>query len=181
MQSFPKVSHSHYYLPSFLFILPILIVTIQPISISRHSILFFIMFFSSIFHTVLFHRSFGKFTYQDDSSYIIGTIGYEDVDCDYIGGMYAFLLFTSEYLNVSPLGQGVSNCVRNHLYTVIFRFKQDLPTILLHKMFYLSKIFESPFFDPYRQPSAFQQNVPPPPFQKPKKTQDCLWSTIFFK
>lgn len=40
----------------------------------------------SIFHTVLFHRSFGKFTYQDDSSYIIGTIGYEDVDCDYIGG-----------------------------------------------------------------------------------------------
>lgn len=23
---------------------------------------------------------------QDDSSYIIGTIGYEDVDCDYIGG-----------------------------------------------------------------------------------------------
>lgn len=41
----------------------------------------------SIFHTVLFHRSFGKFTYQDDSSYIIGTIGYEDVDCDYIGGI----------------------------------------------------------------------------------------------
>jgi len=43
---------------------------------------------ASIFHTVLFHRSFGKFTYQDDSSYIIGTIGYEDVDCDYIGGKY---------------------------------------------------------------------------------------------
>jgi len=41
---------------------------------------------ASMFHTVLFHRSFGKFTYQDDSSYIIGTIGYEDVDCDYIGG-----------------------------------------------------------------------------------------------
>jgi len=41
---------------------------------------------ASIFHTVLFHRSFGKFTYQDDSSYIIGAIGYEDVDCDYIGG-----------------------------------------------------------------------------------------------
>ena len=47
---------------------------------------------SSIIHTVLFHRSFGKFTYQDDSSYIIGTIGYEDVDCDYIGGIF-FLLF----------------------------------------------------------------------------------------
>ncbi len=47
---------------------------------------------SSIFHSVLFHRSFGKFTYQDDSSYIIGTIGYEDVDCDYIGGKIQFLM-----------------------------------------------------------------------------------------
>ena len=54
---------------------------------------FYNAFFSSIFHTVLFHRSFGKFTYQDDSSYIIGTIGYEDVDCDYIGGMFFFLKF----------------------------------------------------------------------------------------
>lgn len=44
------------------------------------------VFLCSIFHTVLFHRSYGKFTYHDDSSYIIGTIGYEDVDCDYIGG-----------------------------------------------------------------------------------------------
>ena len=72
---------------------------------SHYACQFILCFFFSIFHTVLFHRSFGKFTYQDDSSYIIGTIGYEDVDCDYIGGMYAFLLFTSEYLNVSPQGQ----------------------------------------------------------------------------
>ena len=49
----------------------------------------------SIFHTVLFHRSFGKFTYQDDSSYIIGTIGYEDVDCDYIGGKERFVFFSN--------------------------------------------------------------------------------------
>ena len=41
---------------------------------------------------MLFHRSFGKFTYQDDSSYIIGTIGYEDVDCDYIGGEHLFYI-----------------------------------------------------------------------------------------
>ena len=37
---------------------------------------------SSLFHTVLFHRSFGKFTFQDESSYFIGTVGYEDVDCE---------------------------------------------------------------------------------------------------
>lgn len=43
---------------------------------------------ASLFHTVLFHRSFGKFTYQDDSSYFIGTVGYEDVDCEYIDYTY---------------------------------------------------------------------------------------------
>ena len=61
--------------------------------LESHYVCQFFMLFFSIFHTVLFHRSFGKFTYQDDSSYIIGTIGYEDVDCDYIGGMF-FFLFT---------------------------------------------------------------------------------------
>ena len=41
-----------------------------------------------MFHTVLFHRSFGKFTYKDESQYFIGTVGYEDVDCDYIDHTY---------------------------------------------------------------------------------------------
>lgn len=43
---------------------------------------------ASLFHTVLFHRSFGKFTFQDESSYFIGTVGYEDVDCEYIDYTY---------------------------------------------------------------------------------------------
>jgi len=43
---------------------------------------------ASLFHTVLFHRSFGKFTYKDESQYFIGTVGYEDVDCDYIDHTY---------------------------------------------------------------------------------------------
>ena len=37
---------------------------------------------------MLFHRSFGKFTYKDESQYFIGTVGYEDVDCDYIDHTY---------------------------------------------------------------------------------------------
>ena len=44
---------------------------------------------SSIIHTVLFHRSFGKITYQNDRDYSEKTIGYEDVDCDYIGGNFS--------------------------------------------------------------------------------------------
>lgn len=42
----------------------------------------------SLFHTVLFHRLYGKFTYKDESQYFIGTVGYEDVDCDYIDHTY---------------------------------------------------------------------------------------------
>jgi autophagy-related protein 101 len=43
---------------------------------------------ASIFHTVLFHRSLGKFKYKQEGSYSVGTIGYEDVDCDFIDFTY---------------------------------------------------------------------------------------------
>ncbi|XP_050513399.1 autophagy-related protein 101 [Diabrotica virgifera virgifera] len=43
---------------------------------------------ASIFHTVLFHRSLGKFTYSDEGSYSVGTVGYTDVDCDFIDLTY---------------------------------------------------------------------------------------------
>lgn len=43
---------------------------------------------SSIFHTVLFHRSMGKFEYSSDNSYSVGTIGHMDVDCDFIDFTY---------------------------------------------------------------------------------------------
>lgn len=42
----------------------------------------------AIFHPVLFHRTTGKFTYQRESSYSVGTVGYEDVDCDCIDHTY---------------------------------------------------------------------------------------------
>lgn len=44
---------------------------------------------ASIFHTVLFHRTLGKFLYNEEgSSYSIGTVGYTDVDCDFIDLTY---------------------------------------------------------------------------------------------
>lgn len=43
---------------------------------------------ASIFHTVLFHRSFGKFLYNVEGNYSIGTLGYMDVDCDFIDFTY---------------------------------------------------------------------------------------------
>ncbi|KAI4456372.1 hypothetical protein MML48_8g00004969 [Holotrichia oblita] len=43
---------------------------------------------ASIFHTVLFHRSLGKFFYTAEGSYSVGTVGYTDVDCDFIDLTY---------------------------------------------------------------------------------------------
>lgn len=43
---------------------------------------------ASIFHTVLFHRSLGKFFYNSEDNYSIGSIGYTDVDCDFIDLTY---------------------------------------------------------------------------------------------
>jgi autophagy-related protein 101 len=43
---------------------------------------------ASIFHTVLFHRTHGKFFYTTEGSYSIGTVGYTDVDCDFIDLTY---------------------------------------------------------------------------------------------
>ncbi|XP_058442872.1 autophagy-related protein 101 [Malaya genurostris] len=43
---------------------------------------------SSIFHTILFHRSLGKFEYSGEARYSVGTIGYMDIDCDFIDFTY---------------------------------------------------------------------------------------------
>ena len=42
----------------------------------------------SFLHTLLFHRSTGKFHYQKEGSYTVGTLGYEDVDCHFIDCSY---------------------------------------------------------------------------------------------
>ncbi|ENN77969.1 autophagy-related protein 101 isoform X3 [Dendroctonus ponderosae] len=43
---------------------------------------------ASIIHTVLFHRSLGKFTYSNETSYSVSTVGFTDVDCDFIDLTY---------------------------------------------------------------------------------------------
>ena len=42
----------------------------------------------TIFHPVLFHRTTGKFTHQRESSYSVGTVGYENVDGECIDHTY---------------------------------------------------------------------------------------------
>lgn len=48
---------------------------------------------SSLFHTLLFHRTLGKFHYKQDGKYTVGTVGYEDTDCDFVDLTYVKLNF----------------------------------------------------------------------------------------
>ncbi|XP_052017244.1 autophagy-related protein 101 [Apodemus sylvaticus] len=42
----------------------------------------------AVLHTVLLHRSTGKFHYKKEGTYSIGTVGIQDVDCDFIDFTY---------------------------------------------------------------------------------------------
>lgn len=52
---------------------------------------------ASIFHTVLFYRTMGKFDYNQDTVYSVGTIGTTDVDCDFID--FTYVCCTSQKLD----------------------------------------------------------------------------------
>ncbi|KHN82661.1 Autophagy-related protein [Toxocara canis] len=43
---------------------------------------------SAVFHTLLLHRSVGKFQYKAESNYQLGSIGIEEVDCDFVDLTY---------------------------------------------------------------------------------------------
>lgn len=52
---------------------------------------------ASIFHTVLFHRSLGKFEYNSEQQYSVGTVGFTDIDCDFID--FTYVMCTSPTLD----------------------------------------------------------------------------------
>lgn len=52
---------------------------------------------ASIFHSVLFHRTLGKFSYKQEGSYSVGNVGYEDVDCDFID--FTYVRCSSDHLD----------------------------------------------------------------------------------
>ena len=72
----------------------------------------------SVFHTLLFHRSTGKFHYKKEDSYKIGTIGYEDVDCRYVDCTY-----------VRCSSDELDKCLRHHAA----QFKEALKCMERHK------------------------------------------------
>lgn len=51
----------------------------------------------AVLHTVLLHRSTGKFHYKKEGTYSIGTVGTQDVDCDFVD--FAYVRVSSEELD----------------------------------------------------------------------------------
>jgi len=47
---------------------------------------------TSLFHTLLFHRTLGKFHYKQEGNYCVGTVGYQDVDCEFVDLTYVSLV-----------------------------------------------------------------------------------------
>ncbi|XP_034034910.1 autophagy-related protein 101 [Thalassophryne amazonica] len=51
----------------------------------------------ALLHTILLHRSTGKFHYKKEGTYSIGTVGTQDIDCDFID--FTFVRVTSDELD----------------------------------------------------------------------------------
>ncbi|XP_051903928.1 autophagy-related protein 101 [Hippocampus zosterae] len=51
----------------------------------------------SLLHTILLHRSTGKFHYKKEGTYSIGTVGTVDIDCDFID--FTFVRISSDELD----------------------------------------------------------------------------------
>lgn len=51
----------------------------------------------ALLHTILLHRSTGKFHYKKEGTYSIGTVGTQDIDCDFID--FTFVRVSSEELD----------------------------------------------------------------------------------
>ncbi|KAK3610797.1 hypothetical protein CHS0354_014053 [Potamilus streckersoni] len=52
----------------------------------------------SLFHTLLLHRTLGKFHYKQEGSYSVGTVGLVDEDCDFID--FTYMRVASDALNL---------------------------------------------------------------------------------
>lgn len=42
----------------------------------------------SLLHTILFHRTLGKFLYNGETTYSVGSVGFSDVDCNFFDMTY---------------------------------------------------------------------------------------------
>jgi len=51
----------------------------------------------ALLHTILLHRSTGKFHYKKEGTYSIGTVGTQDMDCDFID--FTFVRVSSDELD----------------------------------------------------------------------------------
>lgn len=62
----------------------------------------------ALIHTIIFFRTSGKFTYRQEASYSVGTLGYEEVDCE-------FLEFTYVRCSSDALVQRIESSIKDFI------------------------------------------------------------------
>lgn len=81
----------------------------------------------ALLHTILLHRSTGKFHYKKEGTYSIGTVGTQDIDCDFID--FTFVRVSSEELD-RAIRRAVSEFkVQTVLRILTKSIKKKLPTL----------------------------------------------------
>ncbi|CAK6969531.1 autophagy-related protein 101 [Scomber scombrus] len=82
----------------------------------------------ALLHTILLHRSTGKFHYKKEGTYSIGTVGTLDIDCDFID--FSFVRVSSEELDrvirkaVSEFKDALSNTGSDGMGQISLEFYQ---------------------------------------------------------
>ena len=90
----------------------------------------------SLLHTILFHRTTGKFSYQKEGSYTIGTLGLLDTDCSTVDLTYI-------RCNSKPLDQTLRRTISQFKEALIGNPAAKCGTVILE--FYQKKKARWPF------------------------------------
>ncbi|PIC37409.1 hypothetical protein B9Z55_016047 [Caenorhabditis nigoni] len=60
-----------------------------------------------VFHSLLLHRTLGRFQYNDEKTFSIGSIGIQEVNCEQIDMTYTHQWATDSKLKATRLSKGV--------------------------------------------------------------------------
>lgn len=83
-----------------------------------------------LLHSILLHRTRGKITYRAEGNYSIGTVGIEDVDCQFVDITYARVasrgLIAEVARQIEDAGKGLMKLseMKNRFVTVVLEFYQ---------------------------------------------------------
>uniref|UniRef100_A0A0N5C9T2 Autophagy-related protein 101 n=1 Tax=Strongyloides papillosus TaxID=174720 RepID=A0A0N5C9T2_STREA len=133
---------------------------------------------SSIFHTILLHRTLGKCKYDDGNKYTLGTLGLEEVDCSSIELTYVKLnspeLDNLLYKEITPFIEDIYKKIGN-LRANTFQ------TVRSHSMNVITEAVKEKYNDNLNKPVTgtcvleFYQRKSKPSAPVNTKTEGTVW------